>query len=166
MALLLGVVSCFALGLPASVEAQRRRGQQARRWEVCGDPTVRCPTDVTFQPHDLPFRVPQTAVIWESELFYAVILRSVNASNDCNIHVSEAERLEAQTLFPHHKVFATRCAEPGTLFYTNTNPNYNFMGVYAGSNLAEARRMLERVKATGRYPTANLRRMRAGFNGT
>ena len=139
---------------------------QARRWPICGDPTVRCASQVDFQPHDLPFRLPRTAVIWESEMFYAIILQSVREGNNCEKHVSEDERLEAQALFPHHKVFADRCGESGNLYYTNTNSNFRFMAVYAGRTSAEAQRMLARVKATGRYPTANLRKMRAGFNGT
>jgi len=165
VALLLGAFT-LALGFTAGGAAQRRRRPQARRWQVCGDPTVRCRTDVTFEAHDLPFGLPQNAVIWESEMFYAIILKSINAKDDCDQHVSESDRLAAQTLFPNHKVFATRCAEPGNLFYTNTNPDYKFMAVYAGATRTEAMRMLDRVKATGQYPTANLRRMRAGFNGT
>ena len=162
--LLLAAVALVVCGFPGSVEGQKRRG--AQRWPVCGDPTARCRTTVTFEAHDLPFHLPQSAVIWESTEFYAIILKSVNASRDCAIHVPEDERLAAQSMFPRHKVFSNRCAEPGTLYYTNTNQDYNFMAVYAGATRAEATRMLERVKATGRYPTANLRRMRAGFNGT
>jgi hypothetical protein len=40
------------------------------------------------------------------------------------------------------------------------------MAVYAGSTLAEAKRVLAAVKATGKFPGANLRRIRTGFNGT
>jgi hypothetical protein len=160
MIVLLGAVAGCALSFSMSGQAQVRRGQ------VCGDPTISCPGQSDFQPNDLPFRIPKTAVIWESEMFYAIILQSRNAKNDCNAHVSEDERLEAQALFPHNKVFADRCPEPGTLFYTNTNSDYRFMAVYAGRTRTEAARMLSRVKATGRYPSANLRQMRAGFNGT
>jgi hypothetical protein len=151
-----------------AAHAQRRRGRRAQPLKVCGNPNVACRTNNNYEPHDLPILVPnpETVVIWESEPFYAIILKSVNARRDCNVHVPESERLEAQQFFPNHKVFATRCAEPGTLFYTNTNSNYNFMAVFAGTTRAEANRVLARVKATGRYPTANLRLMRAGFNGT
>lgn len=147
-------------------EAQRRRGGNYR---VCGDPTARCGAGVPFQPYDLPFRLPQSAVIWESEQFYAVVLKSMRVKDDfdeCELHISEDERLEAQRLFPRNKVFASRCQEPGTLFYTNTTPRQRFMAVYAGRTRAEAGRTLERVRATGKYPGANLRRMRVGFNGT
>ena len=158
--ILMGMVMVCALGFTVSGEAQRRRGQ------VCGDPAMRCGTANDFQPHDLPFRIPRNAVIWESEMFYAIILESRSARNNCDAHIPEAVRLEAQSLFPRHKVFADRCPEPGTLYYTNTNSDYRFMAVYAGMTRAEANRMMARVKATGRYPTANLRRMNAGFNGT
>ena len=39
------------------------------------------------------------------------------------------------------------------------------MAVYAGKAPAEANRMLAAVKATGKFPGANIRRMRTGFNG-
>jgi hypothetical protein len=40
------------------------------------------------------------------------------------------------------------------------------MAVYAGITQAEANRMLAKVKATGKFPGANIRRMRAVMNGT
>jgi pyruvate kinase len=40
------------------------------------------------------------------------------------------------------------------------------MAVYAGTTLADANLMLAKVKAAGKYPSANVRRMRAAFNGT
>jgi hypothetical protein len=50
--------------------------------------------------------------------------------------------------------------------YTNTSPRAHFMAVYGGMTLAEANRMLARVRATGKFPGANIRRMRAMINGT
>ena len=160
---LLGALALVALVFPRGGEAQRR---QARRGQVCGDPAMSCGEANMFQPHDLQFRVPRSAVIWESEQFYAVMLKSVRAGANCEAHIAESERLEAQALFPHHKVFADRCPEPGNLYYTGTNSDYRFMAVYAGRTRAEAGRMLSTVRATGKFPTANLRRMRTGFNGT
>ena len=152
--------------LLAATAAAQKRGQAS----VCGDPTVKCRTgEFVFEPHDLPFRLPANAVIWETELFYAVILKSVRASEewgDCDKFVPEADRLAAQELFPRNKVFASRCGEPGTLYYTNTAPGQRFMAVYAGRTRAEADAMLAKVKATGKYPGANVRRMRVGVNGT
>src|SRR2546423_7034146 len=151
----------------ASASAQRRA--KSRGGILCPDPTVACRTSVEFQPYQLPFRVPADAVIYETEPFYAVILKSVRDASkggDCNVFVPEPERLAAQALFPHNKVFASRCFESGDLYYTNVAPDQQFIAVYAGRTLAEARQMLSKVKATGKYPGANLRSMHAGFNGT
>jgi endonuclease V-like protein UPF0215 family len=52
------------------------------------------------------------------------------------------------------------------LFYTNVDPKFRIMAVYGGATLAEAKRVLEAVKATGKFPGAYMRRMRTGFNGT
>jgi len=149
----------------APASAQKRRA--ATHASICGNPMIPCKTSVTFQPNDLPFRVPEKAVIFDTELFYSIILKSVGANDtDCDVFVPESERLQTQGLFPDHKVFASRCADPETLFYTNTSPQHRFMAVYAGTTLAEANSMLAAVKATGKFPTANIRRMRTGFNGT
>ena len=134
---------------------------------ICGDPTAPCRTSAVFEPYALPFRLPKNAVIYDTDLFYAVILKSVRAAEDnCKVFVPERERLEAQALFPNNKVFSSRCVEPGDLSYTNTNPNQRFMAVYAGMTTADANRMLATVKATGKFPGATIRRMRAEMNGT
>ncbi len=165
------LLCAVALALAASggaASAQRRRSAPAPA-ALCPDPTVRCRTTAQFEPHQLPFRVPANWVIGETEQFYAVVLRSVrdpSQGTDCNVSIPEAERLEAQALFPRHKVFASRCYDPGEIYYTNVGQNQQFMAVYAGRTRAEAAAMLAKVKATGKYPGANLRRMRAGFNGT
>jgi hypothetical protein len=156
------VLSCFS----TDTIAQRRR-RPVKHLSICGNPTAPCKTIATFEPYALPFRLPENAVIYDTELFYAIMLKSVNArDDDCGVFVSEDERRAAQALFPDHKVFSSRCAEPGGLSYTNTNPNQHFMAVYAGMTVAEANRMLDAVKATGKFPGANIRRMRAVMNGT
>ncbi|HEX8337624.1 MAG TPA: hypothetical protein VF621_12900 [Pyrinomonadaceae bacterium] len=160
-------VVLLGLLLVGGAAAQRRKA--ARPAAVCGDPTVRCQTSVEFQPHQLPFRLSPNSVIWESEQFYAVILKSVrdeSGGTDCNIFIPEPEREAAQALFPRHKVFASRCFDPGDLFYTGVAEGTQFMAVYAGRTRAEGQAMLERVRAAGKYPGANLRRLRTGFNGT
>jgi hypothetical protein len=155
------IVGCFV----ASSPAQRRR--PPKHPSICGNPTLPCKTVATFKPNDLPFRLPENAVIFDTELFYAVILKTVGRDdNDCDVFVSEDERLGAQALFPDRKVFASRCADPETLYYTNTNPKHRFVAVYAGSTPTEANRVLSAVKATGKFSGANIRRMRTGFNGT
>ena len=148
-----------------TTSAQKRR--PARHGVICGNPTVPCKTSATFPPNDLQFRIPATANIYDTDLFYAVILKSVTVPDDnCDTFVPESNRLAAQALFPDHKVFSSRCADPGGLSYTNTSPKARFMAVYAGMTLAEANKMLAAVKASGKYPAANVRRMRAAFNGT
>jgi hypothetical protein len=153
---------------PVEVAGQSHAvSQRAKKGSICGNPTVACRTSVTFQPHDLPFRVPANAVIFDTELFYAIILKSVRAPDGgCDVFVPESDRLQTQALFPDRKVFASRCAEPGELFYTNVSEKHRIMAVYAGTTLAEAKRVLEAVKATGKFPGANIRQMRTGFNGT
>jgi hypothetical protein len=159
------VVLCLcALATPAA----QRRGKP-RYARVCGDPTTACRSTVTFEPHSIQFLVPANAVIYETELFYAVILKGVadeTRGSDCNVFVPETERIEAQNLFPHNKVFTSRCFDASDLSYTNVAQNQQFMAVYAGRTLAEAKAFLAQVKATRKFPGANLRRMRAGFNGT
>jgi hypothetical protein len=162
----LGVLSALALDdIAAGQSHASRRG--AKRASICSNPRIACKTTATFQPNDLPFRLPENSVIFDTELFYAIVLKSVAAKDDdCDLFVPEAERLEAQALFPDRKVFTSRCADVENLFYTNVNPKFRIMAVYGGTTLAEAKRVLEAVKATGKFPGANLRRMRTGFNGT
>jgi len=152
--------------LNLEAHAQRRR-PAAKNPSICGNPTAPCKTSVTFEPYNLPFRLPENAVIYDTGLFYAIILKSVKARDDnCDVFVPESERKAAQALFPANKVFSSRCTEPGDLSYTNTDPNQHFMAVYAGMTVADANRMLSAVKATGKFPGANIRRMRAVMNGT
>jgi len=93
--------------------AQKRR-RVVKHFSVCGNPNVTCPTKATFEPYDLPFRMPANAVIYDTELFYAIILRSVSVPPDsCDNFIPEPERLAAQILFRDQKVFTSRCAEAG-----------------------------------------------------
>ena len=165
---MVALASMFLAGtMVASAWGQLRRPQRAPRGAICGNPKLPCKTSVTFSEYDLPFRVPAKAVIFDTELFYAIILKSVAAAeDDCNAFVPEAERLQAQSLFPDRKVFSSRCIEPGELFYTNVSEKHRIMAVYAGTTLAEAKRTLTAVNATGKFPGAYIRRMRTGFNGT
>lgn len=153
----------------ASAQRRRRRApaKPAKHLSICGNPNVSCATSIQFPPYALPFQFPQSSVIYDTDQFYAVILKSVSTSNNnCDNYISEQERLKTQTLFPNTKVFASRCAEPGEVGYSNTNPNTNFMAVYAGTSIVDANRMLATVLATRKFPGANIRRMRAMINGT
>ena len=164
VALAAGLVFIFAVS--DSLPQSRSTGKRPRG-SVCGNPNLPCRTSATFQPNDLPFRVPQNSVIWDTELFYAVVLKSLTSTEDnCEVFIPESDRLQAQALFPDRKVFSNRCYDIENLFYTNVDPKFRIMAVYAGSTLAEANRVLESVKSTGKFPGAYLRRMRTGFNGT
>ena len=165
-AIALIVAAALSFGA-AAISAQKRK--TIRHGTICGNPKIPCKTSATFPVNDLPFRIPATANIYDTDLFYAVILKSISVpdENNCVTFIPERERLAAQTLFPDHKVFSSRCAEPGEgLWYTNTSQKARFMAVYAGMTIADANLMLARIKATGKYPNANIRRMRAAFNGT
>jgi len=166
-AIVLGVIlSSLALSVYVAV-GQSHTSRQRARASICGNPNVPCKTTATFQPYDLPFRVPKNSVIFDTEPFYAITLKSVPADEgNCNVFVPETERLAAQRLFPDHKVFTSRCADIGNLFYTNVSPKFRIMAVYGGTTLAASKRMLEAVKATGKFSGAYVRRMRTGFNGT
>jgi hypothetical protein len=161
------IVIAVVLGLFWIDASAQKRRPPVQHLSVCGNPNLPCKTSATFEPNDLPFRLPENVVIYDTELFYAIMLKSVNSPDDnCDIFVPETERLAAQALFADHKVFSSRCAQAGALSYSNTSPKAHFMAVYAGTTLAEANRMLAAVKATGKFPGANLRRMRAVMNGT
>lgn len=164
VALVTGLVCGFAV---SDAVAQSRTARKRPRGSVCGNPQVPCRTSATFQANDLPFRVPENSVIFDTELFYAVILKTLTSTeDDCTVFVPETERLATQTLFPDRKVFSSRCYDIENLFYTTVDSRHRIMAVYAGTSLAEAKRVLESVKSAGKFPGAYLRRMRTGFNGT
>jgi hypothetical protein len=72
---LIGVTIC-ALGICAfTATAQKRK--PASHPKVCGNPNLTCTSDLQFEPYALPFRFPANGVIYDTELFYAIILRSV-----------------------------------------------------------------------------------------
>ncbi|MBV9958897.1 MAG: hypothetical protein JO360_10765 [Acidobacteria bacterium] len=171
------LVLLLGLSLYGFSEAQTRRTRRPQPGKICGDPTLKCPGGESFEPHDLPLRFPQNAVIYESEPFYAVILKSAKLGpSDCEKIIPEDERREAQSAFPKNKVFTSRCSEAGQLYYEALNDrgnatsmlsdNFHFMAVYAGTSKAQAEQMLKTVQATNKFPGANIRRMRIGFNGT
>ena len=164
-AFVVAICAIMISALTTSATAQRRK--PVKRLSVCGNPNISCPSALTFEPYALPFRMPQSSVIYDTEFFYAIVLKSVStANNNCDNYIPEPERLAAQILFPNNKVFASRCAEPGEVSYTNTSTDANFMAVYAGPTLADANRMLATIQATRKFTGANIRRLRAVINGT
>ncbi|HEV7473474.1 MAG TPA: hypothetical protein VGN90_05455 [Pyrinomonadaceae bacterium] len=161
------LVLIVTIGVADVVRSQSHlRGKRVRA-SICGNPKLPCKTVATFQPYDLPFRVPENSVIFDTELFYGIVLKSVRANeDDCKTFVPEVVRLEAQALFPDRKVFASRCIDVESLFYTNVDPKFRIMAVYGGTTLAEAKGVLSAVKKIGKFPDAYVRQMRTGFNGT
>ena len=153
---------------PSRAQRGTKRGKRPQYGRICPDPAARCPSEVTFEPNDLPFRLPKNAVVFDSEEFYAVILKSVRAPSDedCETFVPEVERTEVQKLFPRRKVFSSRCEQPVSVYYTNLAPRARVMAVYGGATRAEAARTLAEVRATGKFPGAFLRRMSVRLNGT
>lgn len=116
-----------------------------------------------FKPHELCFETPKDGIAraeYLSEPFYAILLRTAER---CTI--PEDERLQTQGLFPQHKVFSMRfnCDDniEENIGYTNVNDKFGFLAVYAGRTMTEANARLAQVKATGRFPGANVRRMQA-----
>jgi hypothetical protein len=131
---------------------------QAPAGRVCPDPARPC---AGFRAHDLSFVLPAGGAARaedRSPPFYAVVLRSAP-----RCVLGERERRAAQALFPRSKVFAARFECEGdvenNVTYTGVDGRYGFLAVYAGDTRARAEAALARVKATGRFPGANLRRM-------
>src|SRR5690242_20294873 len=129
---------------------------------VCPDPAK---PYAGFRARELSFRLANDGVAraeQRSAPFFAVILASGKA---CAF--GERERSEAQALFPDAKVFAARFECDGdvenNVSYTNTDPKAGIIAVHAGADRAAAEAMLARVKATGKFPGANVRRMQVRF---
>lgn len=161
---IIAVVVLFSLfGLPGIGQTRVQLGT------ICGDPTARCRARENFQPYELPFETGKNFVIVESKLFYAVILKSVKLNADqgnCDKAITEGDRTDAQSLFPHNMVFVMRCWESGQNSYTNVADGVSFMAVYAGQTPAQATAFLKTIAATSKYKGAAIRRMRAQINGT
>jgi len=129
---------------------------------VCGNPARPC---AGFEPHDLSFVLPRGGTARaeaRSDTFYAVILRSAPA---CSI--PEDDRAATQALFPGRKVFSQRFECDGevenNVTYTNVSPGRAFLALYAGSTREQGAAILATVERNGRFPGANLRRMRVVY---
>jgi hypothetical protein len=162
VSLILGCLLVLAYSF--DVHAQKKRTPGA----ICGDPTKACKDREGFQASDVPFSTPRHAVIFDSVPFYVIVLKSVKLGNfsGCEKIFPEPERLSIQELFPHNKVFASRCSEPGENSYSGMEDNTGFVAVYAGMTLTEAKAFLKKVQATGQFPGIRVRRTRASVNGT
>jgi hypothetical protein len=125
---------------------------------VCADPDRPCPG---FKAHDLSFPLPNDGKARpevRSAPFLAIILRTA-----ARCRIAERERLDVQGLLPRRKVFATRfeCDDDpeNNVTYTGVDARYGFLAVHAGDDPAAAKKLLEEVRALGRFPGANLRKM-------
>lgn len=159
------LIACLLLGSALTAVGQKK----AKLGKVCGDPTAACKSRENFQPFDLPFDTGKNFVIYESEKFYGIVLKSVKLKDWGNCEApsfAESERTPIQELFPHNKVFALNCVEPGTNYYTGVAEQTAFIGVYAGRTLTEANKFLKIVQATGQFPGVKVRKMSIGVNGT
>ena len=129
--------------------------------EVCPDPKSPCLDMGRFRDNELSFRLKSKFNFDRgrdrSLPFYAAILKSGEL---CRI--PDAERAAAQAQFPGRKVFLHRyfCEDfSDKVTYTNVNRKAGFIAVYAGKTEAEAKQFLAELKAAGKFPDANLRRM-------
>lgn len=163
---------CTAVVLFCVTLVQTQSNEIQTKGKVCGNPSAPCShSKWTFEANDLSFKLPVT-LTWHKNYysadFYAIILRSQRAVQDpdgpagaaeCSGYFPESERIEAQKQFPGNKVFASRfgCDITG-IAYTNVNPDYNILAVYAGESEGEAKSFLKTVKSKG-YPDANIRKM-------
>ena len=165
----LSILFCF---LTLTLFTQAQSNEIQTNGKVCGMPSTSCRD---FEAHDLGFRLP-AKMTWQknyySAFFYAIMLKSRPAVNDQNVDddncrngfYQEAERLRIQSLFPDHKVFASRngCYVP-SVWYTNTNAAYEFIAVYAGQTEAAAKAYLRKVKSRSEFSDASIRRMKVVY---
>lgn len=163
----------LALALAGNAQAQRDEAAEdeaaqqkiasrvVTHGEVCPDPKSPCLDMDHFHENELSFRLKSKFDFDRGQdrslPFYALILKSGELCK-----MPEEERAATQAQFPSRKVFLHRyfCqdfADKAT--YTNVNRKAGFIAVYAGKTEAEAKQFLAEVKAAGRFPDANLRRM-------
>lgn len=156
----LHMTAVFVLGLAFG---QNAVGQT--QGTTCPNPSIKCNSTYSFAPYQLPFVIKEKLVFgksYKSVLFYAVILKSVKTGeeSDCGF-VTEEERVAAQSEFADRKVFTSKHSCPEELvLYEKVDQSFNFMAVYAGTTAATAKRLLSRVRATGRYPQAYIKQLR------
>ena len=148
-------------------------GQKAsKQGKICGNPNIKCKTDKNlFEPNEIPFETSTNFAIFESQTFYAVILKSKRVAdifaddNNCKNVASEEKRLNVQKLFPNNKVFTQNCGY-NNLYYTGIQNFTVFIAVYGGRTLAEAQNFLKTVKQKSEFEGAYIKKMQAQFNGT
>lgn len=123
--------------------------------KIYSNPNYKSPA---FKAHELPFQIPEIIGESKSVPFYALILKTYPK---CSI--KDAQRIKAQALFPKQKVFYERnCPDDNyedMISYTSVDYNYDFLAVYAGSTLSEAKKLSAKIKKMNHYPGHNIRKM-------
>jgi len=143
----LGLLALLMLLSPAVAKTQ----------SICPDPEKPCGS---FKSYELSFRIPpgnKARAEDRSAAFYAIILKS---AAPCSI--ADDQRKAAQADFPRNKVFISRfeCEDEDNISYTTIDDRrYSILAVYAGSTRRQAENFLSRVRTTGRYADAYIRRM-------
>ena len=143
-------------------ELERVRLRIVTQGPVCPDPARPCTlSGGPFKPNELSFRAPRAFKFDRgedrSQPFFAAILQSGPL---CGIE--ERRRLRVQQQFPGRKVFVHRyfCEDFGDkVTYTNVDRKQGFIAVYAGATEEEAKAFLEKLRASGSFPGADLRKM-------
>jgi hypothetical protein len=142
-----GLLVLLMLLSPAVAESQ----------SICPNPDKPCGS---FKPYELSFRIPRSTQARpedRSAAFYAIILKS---AAPCSI--ADDERKAAQAVFPRNKVFISRfeCEPEDIISYTTIDDKkHSILAVYAGRTRRQAESFLSRVRATGRYADAYIRKM-------
>ena len=163
------IILVVVFALTGQIWAQGSKKEKVTQGRICGNPRAACKADKQlFGDYDLPFETPKGYVVYESQPFYAIILKSVNIPSDglSQDAFTNEERLVAQKLFPDNKVFGMIGTDPGMLFYKGIQENTAFMGVFAGRTMTEAKLFLKTVNKSGKYKGAYIKRLIAEFNGT
>ena len=148
---------------------QNSKKQKIIQGKICGNPNIKCNTNETvFNDSDIQFELPGNYVIYESEPFYAIILRSnkitdrFGGEETCKEAATETERLDTQKFFPNNKVFIQNCGY-GAIIYTEDTV---FLAVFAGKSLTQAKSFLTTVAKTGKFKGAYIKKLQASLNGT
>jgi hypothetical protein len=136
-------------------------------FKICGNPNTASSTRSNFKEEDIPFLYPKRYVVGESELFYAVVVKSVKTTKDGECEEPKlTDRELLQGTFPNNKVFYARgCYSIENSYYSGIPDNTIGVAIYAGRTKADADAFLKRVKSSG-FEGAYLKRIRTGFNGT
>jgi hypothetical protein len=121
----------------------------------------------TFKSNELSYELPavmKPAMAYYSDYFYAIMLKSQKSKpfdpeKPCEGYYTEEERLKIQEKFPNNKVFASRSGCDAEVSYSNTNREYEFLAVYGGATMDEAKTFLKTVKATNLFDGPNIRQM-------